>query len=73
MRFVFDRLALPSLPVEAPSVVVSGPDCSYDPFAGQQATTCGQLMDYLTKKGITYTQEVTPSASVGWMTSVGSM
>ncbi len=45
-------------------VVVSGPDCSYDPFAGQQSTTCGQLMDYLTKKGIPYTQAVTPSASV---------
>jgi len=45
-------------------VVVSGPDCSYDPFAGQQATTCGQLLDYLSKKGVPYTKEVTPSASV---------
>ncbi len=45
-------------------VVVSGPDCSYDPFAAQQSTTCGQLMDYLSKKGIPYTQAQTPSASV---------
>ena len=45
-------------------VVVSGPDCAYDPFAAQQSTTCGQLMDYLSKKGIPYTQAVTPSASV---------
>ncbi len=45
-------------------VIVSGPDCAYDPFAAQQADTCGQLLDYLSKKGIPYTKEYTPSASV---------
>ncbi|MBX3593195.1 MAG: MFS transporter [Sphingomonas sp.] len=45
-------------------VVVSGPDCAYDPFAMRQGTTCGQLMDYLSKKGIPYSSAVTPSASV---------
>ena len=37
-------------------IVVSGPDCSYDPFAKVQADSCGQLLDYLSKKGITYTK-----------------
>ncbi len=45
-------------------VIVSGPDCTYDPFASQQKDTCGQLLDYLSKKGVPYTKEVTPSASV---------
>ena len=45
-------------------VVVSGPRCAYDPFAAQQTDTCGQLLDYLSKKGIPYTQQYTPSASV---------
>jgi MFS family permease len=45
-------------------VVVSGPACSYDPSAKEQAETCGQLIDYLSKKGIPYTTAVTPSASV---------
>lgn len=41
-------------------VVVSGPACSYDPSAAQQAETCGQMIDYLSKKGIPYTTAVTP-------------
>lgn len=45
-------------------VVVSGPDCSYDPFAATQASACGKMMDHLSKKGIPYAHEVTPSASV---------
>jgi len=45
-------------------VVVSGPACAYDPFAAKQADTCGQLLDYLSKKGVPYTKEVTPSAAV---------
>jgi len=45
-------------------VIVSGPDCAYDPFAGKQADTCGQLLDYLSKKGVPYTKDVTPSAAV---------
>ncbi|WP_447726464.1 MFS transporter [Sphingomonas koreensis] len=45
-------------------VIVSGPSCAYDPFAAKQADTCGQLLDYLSKKGVPYTKEITPSASV---------
>jgi MFS family permease len=36
-------------------VVVRGPDCSYDPFASQQTTSCGRVLDHLTTKGVTYT------------------
>jgi MFS family permease len=36
-------------------VVVSGSNCSYNPFAPHgQATACGRLMDVLTKRGIPY-------------------
>lgn len=45
-------------------VVVSGPSCVYDPSAKVQADTCGQLIDYLSKRGIPYTTAVTPTASV---------
>ncbi|WP_336960085.1 MFS transporter [Sphingobium aquiterrae] len=37
-------------------VVVSGPDCSYDPFAKVQATPCGRLLDHLSKRGVHYTK-----------------
>ena len=33
-------------------VVVSGSDCSYDPFAKVQASDCGKLLDYFSKKGV---------------------
>jgi MFS family permease len=39
---------------EAAPVVVSGPDCKYDPFADQQATQCGRLIEDLTANGIAY-------------------
>lgn len=35
-------------------VVVSGPHCAYDPFAAKQADACGRLLDYFSKKGVTY-------------------
>ena len=35
-------------------VAVSGPDCSYDPFASEQKTQCGQLLEALTSSGISY-------------------
>jgi len=41
-------------------VVVSGPSCAYDPFVAKQATECGHLLDYFSKKGITYTKANTP-------------
>ncbi len=36
-------------------VVVTGSDCSYDPFATKgQATACGRVLDSLSKRGIAY-------------------
>lgn len=37
-------------------VVVRGPTCAYDPFAATQKDQCGQVLDYLSKKGIAYTK-----------------
>lgn len=45
-------------------VVVSGPSCRYDPFAKVQADACGQILDHLTKRGVTFTRAVTPVVSV---------
>lgn len=42
--------------MERAPVVVSGSDCSYDPFAKEQATGCGKILDTLSKKGIAYTK-----------------
>jgi MFS family permease len=41
-------------------VVVSGLRCDYSPFAAKQADTCGELLDYFSKKGVAYTKAVTP-------------
>ncbi|MWV28017.1 MFS transporter [Aurantiacibacter rhizosphaerae] len=38
---------------EAP-VVVSGADCSFDPFAEEQATACGRVLQDLTALGVPY-------------------
>ena len=54
---------LARLSASAP-VVVSGPNCSYDPFAKVQPTPCGKLLDYFSKKGVHYTKAVSPSAQV---------
>ncbi len=45
-------------------VVVSGPNCTYDPFAKTQADACGKLLDYFSKKGIAYTKDKTPAVVV---------
>lgn len=45
-------------------VVVSGPDCAYSPFATTQADQCARLLDYFSKKGVSYTKDVTPVTSV---------
>ena len=44
-----------SAAMERAPVVVTGSDCSYDPFAKKQATACGAVLDILSKKGIAYT------------------
>ncbi|PZU57563.1 MAG: MFS transporter [Sphingobium sp.] len=45
-------------------VVVSGPDCSYDPFAKVQRTQCGRLLDYFSKKGVHYSKVDSPVTQV---------
>ena len=40
---------------EAHPVRVLGSDCAYSPFAKEQATPCGRVLDTLTKKGVPYT------------------
>lgn len=45
-------------------VVVSGPDCGYDPFAKKQKSECGQLLDYFSKKGVAYTKTDAAAAGV---------
>ncbi|MBH1999625.1 MAG: MFS transporter [Sphingomonadaceae bacterium] len=35
-------------------VVVSGPDCTFDPLAKIQPTACGKLLDHFSKRGIAY-------------------
>ncbi|MBO9713146.1 MAG: MFS transporter [Sphingomonas sp.] len=44
-------------------VVVSGPNCAYDLFAGKQTDPCAQVLDLLAKKGVVYSKA--QSASVG--------
>lgn len=45
-------------------VVVSGPDCGFDPFAKVQATDCGKLLDYFSKKGVAYKTGEAPLVGV---------
>jgi MFS family permease len=43
--------------METSPVVVTGSDCSYNPFAQKgQATPCGKVLDVLSKKGVAYTK-----------------
>ena len=37
-------------------IVVAGSDCNYDPFAKMQATSCGKILDTLSKRGVAYTK-----------------
>jgi MFS family permease len=49
---------------ERAPIVVSGPACAYDPFAKVQNDACGRLLDYFSKKGVTYTKQATPETGV---------
>ena len=51
----------------AAPVVVAGPGCSYDPFAGEQATPCGKLLGDLSAIGVSYARgpAATLALSVG--------
>ena len=59
-------LANPGLAASAERtpVVVTGAQCTYDPFASKQATDCGKLLADLTALGVSYT--------VGGATSAGA-
>nr|WP_087574063.1 MFS transporter [Sphingomonas sp. CDS-1] len=50
-------------------VIVSGPDCSFDPFAKIQPTACGKLLDHFSKRGIAYEKReaAAPSVNIGPM------
>jgi len=50
-------------------VVVTGPQCSYDPFTGKQVTPCAQVLDHLVSKGVTYALHEGPALTV----TVGNM
>ena len=54
--WMMGSLANPSLSnsAEVAPVAVSGPDCTYDPFADKQETQCGRLIEDLTANGIPY-------------------
>ena len=54
--WMMGNLANPALShaQETAPVVVSGPDCDYDPFADHQSTQCGRLIEDLTASGISY-------------------
>jgi MFS family permease len=45
-------------------VVVAGPDCRYNPFARAQATECGKLLDYFSKKGVHYAKAEASAVAV---------
>ncbi|MEQ8744542.1 MFS transporter [Parasphingorhabdus sp.] len=49
---------------ETAPVAISGPDCKYDPFADQQATQCGRLIEDLTASGISYDLIAAPVLSL---------
>jgi MFS family permease len=54
-------------------VVVSGPACTFNPFAGEQPGDCGKLLSDLTALGVSYTVEPqeagTVALSIGGMTA----
>ena len=59
-------LANPGLAAAAKSapVVISGSDCSYDPFSGKQTTQCGKLLEDLTGSGVPYELRAADQLSV---------
>ena len=46
-------------------VVVSGPDCHYNPFAtGKQRTPCAKILEHLSSKGVIYRKMRTPGVAL---------
>jgi MFS family permease len=54
--WLIGSVANPQLKIaaERAPVIISGNNCSFSPFAKVQATPCGKTLDYLTKKGVPY-------------------
>ena len=57
--------------MERAPVVVTGSDCSYDPFASVQATACGKVLDALSKKGVAYAKVEGPAGAAPVVTIGG--
>lgn len=49
---------------ERAPIVISGPDCAFNPFAETQDKECGRLLGYLSKRGISYRLEEAPVMSM---------
>jgi MFS family permease len=57
--------------MEKSPVVVTGSDCSYNPFAQKgQVTACGKVLDVLSKKGVAY-KKVEGAAGVAPFVTIG--
>lgn len=54
-------------------VVVSGPDCSYNPFAAEQATSCGKLLADLSASGVRYSLHEGPVLAMTIGSSAASL
>jgi MFS family permease len=55
-------------------VVVTGSDCSFDPFAQSgQKTACGKVLDKLSKIGVAYTKVDGPNGSAPTLTIGGTL
>jgi MFS family permease len=54
-------------------VVVAGPDCSYNPFAGEQATPCGKLLADLSASGVRYSLQEGPALAMTIGTATASL
>lgn len=49
---------------ERAPIVVSGPDCTYNPFATEQKSACGRLLGDLTTLGVPYTRLEAPALTL---------
>ncbi|MFN3818520.1 MFS transporter [Blastomonas sp.] len=50
--------------MERAPVIISGPDCSYSPFAKEQESDCARLLAQFTAKGVGYTLTQGPRVAV---------
>jgi len=49
---------------EQAPITISGPDCAFNPFAETQEGECGRLLDYLSKRGISYSLKEAPAVTM---------